>query len=203
MIYFLQGLSLGLAYLAPIGVQNMFVINTGLTQQRKKAYLTALIVIFFDVTLALACFFGIGALMNRFEILKMFILFIGSILVMIIGIKLIISKINIEESTDVNIPLLKVIIMACVVTWFNPQALIDGSLLLGAFRASLPTEYSTIFITGVAISSFAWFLGITTITSLFRNKFTDKVLRIINMVCGIVIFAYGIKLGISFIQMIS
>ena len=58
---FLQGLTMGLAYVAPIGLQNLFVINSALTHTRKCALLTALIVIFFDVTLALACFFGVGA----------------------------------------------------------------------------------------------------------------------------------------------
>jgi hypothetical protein len=57
MLYFLQGLTLGFAYVALIGVQNMFIINAGLTQtRRRRAYLTALIIIFFDVTLALGSF---------------------------------------------------------------------------------------------------------------------------------------------------
>ena len=65
MLAYLQGLSLGLAYVAPIGVQNLFVINAGLSQPRAAAYRTALIVIFFDVTLALAGFFGtLGANQN-------------------------------------------------------------------------------------------------------------------------------------------
>lgn len=61
MSYFFQGLTMGLAYVAPIGLQNLFVINSALTQSRHRAFLTALIVIFFDISLALACFFGIGA----------------------------------------------------------------------------------------------------------------------------------------------
>ena len=65
-MHFLQGLTMGLAYVAPIGLQNLFVINTALTQSRRRAAATALIVIFFDISLALACFFGIGALMNSF-----------------------------------------------------------------------------------------------------------------------------------------
>ena len=59
---YLQGLTIGLAYVAPIGMQNLFVINSALTQPRRRALLTALIVIAFDISLALACFFGIGAL---------------------------------------------------------------------------------------------------------------------------------------------
>ena len=67
MEYFLQGLTMGLAYVAPIGVQNLFVINSALTQNRLRALLTALIVIFFDITLALACFFGIGVVMENYH----------------------------------------------------------------------------------------------------------------------------------------
>lgn len=65
MDFYLQGLTLGLAYVAPIGMQNLFVINSALTQTRLRALVTALIVIFFDVTLALACFFGIGLIMQN------------------------------------------------------------------------------------------------------------------------------------------
>ena len=62
MLFFWQGLTIGLVSVAPIGLQNLFVINTALTQPRLKVYLTALIVILFDISLAVACFFGMGAL---------------------------------------------------------------------------------------------------------------------------------------------
>ena len=81
MGYFIQGLTLGLAYVAPIGLQNLFVINTALTQKKSRVYATALIVIFFDVTLALACFFGIGAIMQTSRWLQMAVLLIGSLIV--------------------------------------------------------------------------------------------------------------------------
>ncbi|MFQ9892574.1 MAG: LysE/ArgO family amino acid transporter [Emergencia sp.] len=202
MLYFLQGLTMGLAYVAPIGLQNLFVINTALTQKKSRVYMTALIVVFFDVTLALACFFGIGAVMQSSDWLQMAILFIGSLIVIWIGIGLLRAKDTMDTSTKVDIPLLKVISTACVVTWFNPQALIDGSMMLGAFRATLPAEESAKFIIGVASASFTWFFGVSTILSIFSAKFTDKILRIINVVCGLVIIFYGIKLFISFIKLI-
>ena len=202
MLYFLQGLTMGLAYVAPIGLQNLFVINTALTQKKSRVYMTALIVVFFDVTLALACFFGIGAVMQSSDWLQMAILFIGSLIVIWIGIGLLRAKDTMDTSTKVDIPLLKVISTACVVTWFNPQALIDGSMMLGAFRATLPAEESAKFIIGVASASFTWFFGVSTILSIFSAKFTDKILRIINVVCGLVIIFYGIKLFISFIELI-
>lgn len=203
MKYFLQGITMGLAYVAPIGLQNLFVINTALTQKRSRAYLTALIVIFFDVTLALACFFGVGTIMEKSKLLELAILLVGSIIVIWIGIGLLRSKGSIDSSTDVNVPILKVITTACVVTWFNPQAIIDGSMMLGAFRASLPKEEGLKFIAGVTSASCLWFTGITTFISVFSSKFTDKILRGINIVCGAVIVFYGLKLFYTFIQLVT
>ena len=202
MVYFLQGLTMGLAYVAPIGLQNLFVINTALTQPKLRVYLTAFIIIFFDITLALACFFGIGKLVESSKLFEMAILLIGSIIVIWIGIGLLRSKNSMDTSTNVNVPILKVITTACVVTWFNPQAIIDGSMMLGAFKATLPAGQDINFILGVASASCTWFLGISTVISLFSTKFTDKVLKTINVVCGIVIIFYGIKLGLSFIQIL-
>lgn len=198
MKYFFQGFTLGLAYVAPIGLQNLFVINTALTQNFKRALSTAFIVIFFDITLAFGCFFGIGSIMERSKFLQLAILLIGSLIVIYIGIGLIRSKGDMSTTTDVNIPLSKVITSACVVIWFNPQAIIDGSMMLGAFRASLPTTETTSFILGVTGASMTWFLSITILISLFHDLFNEKLLRGINLVCGTVICFYGLKLLYTF-----
>ena len=201
MAFFIQGLMLGLAYVAPIGVQNMFVINTAMTQRRRRVYATAFIVMFFDITLAVACFFGVGAIMKASLWLELIVLGVGSIIVILIGISLVRAHDTMDTSTKVDIPILKVIAQACVVTWFNPQALIDGSMMLGAFRASLPGAKGTLFIIGVSIASMCWWLGLSTVVSLLSTKITDKMLRVVNVVCGIIIMFYGCKLAWSFIEL--
>ncbi len=203
MDIYLQGLTMGLAYVAPIGLQNLFVINTALTQPKPRVYLTALIVIFFDVTLGLACFFGIGAIMEASIWLEMLVLAIGSLIVIWIGIGLVRSKDDtLEGGRDVNVPITKVITTACVVTWFNPQALIDGSMMLGAFKATLPEGMDLFFVAGFASASVLWFTSVSTVISLFSARFTNKTLRIINVVCGAIIIFYGFKLLWSFIQLV-
>lgn len=202
MEIYLQGLTMGLAYVAPIGLQNLFVINTAITQHRLRVYMTALIVIFFDVTLGMACFFGVGAVMESWPILEKAVLLIGSLIVMWIGVSLLKDKSSLDKSTKVDIPILKVVTTACVVTWFNPQALIDGTMMLGAFKATLPPGMDLFFVIGFASASVIWFLGISTILSLFSRKIADKTLKIINIVCGIVIIFYGLKLFWSFVKML-
>ena len=195
---YLQGFLMGLAYVAPIGVQNLFVVNSAITQKRSKALLIALIVIFFDVTLAFACFFGIGLLIDKLEWLKLIILLVGSLVIIYIGQGLLRSKSELKKNNNMDIPILKAITSACVVTWFNPQAIIDGTVILGAFRATLSSEAGIHFILGVTSASFCWFMALSIFISLFSHKFNDKVLRVINIVCGIVIIFYGLKLLLNF-----
>ncbi len=203
MNIYLQGLTMGLAYVAPIGLQNLFVINSALTQKRSRVYLTALIVIFWDISLGLSCFLGAGALMEALPWLQKVILAVGSLIVIWIGIGLLRSKASLEGGRDVNVPVWKLITSAFVVTWLNPQAIIDGTMMLGAFRASIPAGTDVYFICGFGSASILWFLTLSTVVSLLGSRFNEKVLNIINKVCGAVIIFYGLKLAWSFVKMMG
>ena len=203
MNIYLQGLTMGLAYVAPIGLQNLFVINSALTQKRGRVYLTALIVIFWDISLGLSCFLGAGALIQALPWLQKVILGLGCLIVIWIGIGLLRSKASLEGGRDVNVPIWKLISSAFVVTWLNPQAIIDGTMMLGAFRASIPAGTDVFFICGFASASVIWFLTLSNVVSLLGSKFNEKVLNIINKVCGAVIIFYGCKLAWSFLQLMG
>lgn len=155
---------MGLAYVAPIGLQNLFVINSALTHTRRRVLLTALIVIFFDVTLALACFFGIGAVMQRYEWLQRVILLAGSLIVIYIGIGLLRAKVEEIDNSKSTLSIRKTISSACV-------------------------------------ASCLWFTGLTFVLSIFSNLFNAKVLRVINLVCGVIIIFYGCKLLFNFLNL--
>ena len=199
---YLQGLSLGLAYVAPIGMQNLFVINCAMRQRLGRAILAALIVIFWDVSLGLACFLGVGALMEALPWLQTLILGAGGLLVISIGFGLLRSKADLSGGADGDQPLWKTVCSAFVVTWLNPQALIDGTLMLGAFRASLPAGGEPYFITGFASASFLWFQFLAIAVHLLGSKINGAVLTWLNRICGTVIIFYGIKLLINFVQML-
>ena len=189
MSEFMQGLIMGLAYSAPIGMQNLFVINTALAGPRRRAVLTAAAVICFDVTLILSCFFGAGAIMA------------GSLIVIWLGAGLLRDKGSTAQTEGMEpLPVWKVVSTACVVTWFNPQALIDGTLMLGAFKAALPPSGAASFITGAACASALWFTGLSLTVSILRSRISGKVLRAINLACGLVMIVYGVRLFGSFLR---
>ena len=120
-----------------------------------------------------------------------------------IGIGLLRSTASLEGGRDVNVPIWKLISSAFVVTWINPQALIDGTMMLGAFRASLPEGGDLPFICGFGSASALWFLTLSMVVSLLGSRFNEKILNVINKVCGGVIIFYGAKLLWSFVQLMG
>ena len=197
-----QGLLFGIAYIAPIGLQNLFMINTALAQPRKRALRVALIVTFFDISLAVACFYCIGKLLELYPWLELIVLAIGSIIVMYIGITLLLSHGQSADQSkkDNRFSYKSAVLSAFSVAWLNPQALLDGTMLLGAFRISLATNVQNYFILGVAVASFIWFISLTTIVSVLKDRFQPRFLVLLNRICGVIIIIYGIKLLITFIQ---
>lgn len=201
MDFYLQGLALGIAYVAPIGMQNLFVINSALTHTRLRALVTALIVIFFDVTLALACFFGIGLVMQKYQPVQLGILLLGGLVVVYIGVSLLKSSVR-QIGSAQQMPLGKTVWAACVVTWFNAQAVIDGTMLLGAFKASMTEAQSLHFLFGVLSASCLWFVTLAMVVSLAGSLVTPRVLGVINKICGAVIAVYGLRLLWHFAEII-
>lgn len=198
---------MGLAYLAPIGMQNLFVINSALNDSRKRAFLTAIIVACFDISLSASCFYGIGSIMEKYDFVKLAILLIGSIVVIKIGISLLKSRTENVKRECSSMPIGKTITSACVVTWFNPQAIIDATMMLGAFHVTLLSSQALPFMSGIISASFLWFTGLIFVISLFSKIFrgnnSSKVMTVVNRVCGTVIIIYGLNLLKVFFTMLA
>lgn len=202
LAYLTQGLLLGFAYVAPIGTQNLYVINTAARKNRRRALQVVLVTVFFDISLALACFFGVGFLIEKSPAVRAVMLLLGSALVIYIGGGLLKSSAKLSEDIYLHDSIMKIIGSCFAVTWLNPQAIVDGSLLLGGMRASLTGNMSLYFILGVCMASFLWFTSLSGIISLFKSRFNLKVIRWINIICGTIIIFYGLKLGYSFIKLV-
>lgn len=193
MFFFLQGLIIGISSMAPIGMQNLFVINTALAQTTMRVLITVAIVIFFDMTLSLSAFFGMVALITQFPLLKLLVMFFGGLLIMYMGYQTVRTEPTISN-VDTNVPITKIISTSFLVTWANPQALIDVTMMLGAFRASLSDSESYIFISGVMAAAIVWFGGLALVMRLLANKISISSLAWLNKICGTIILLYGIKL---------
>lgn len=194
MIY-LRGILVGFAFVAPIGMQNIYMFNNALSNKMSKALLYNFLVWFCDALFSFAAFYGIGALISANEIVKIIVMIIGGALTSYIGFNIIRSAKQTAIGSDRKKQTLKQALMtALIVSWGNPQAMIDGTMMLGASRATLTFGQSILFITGVVTASFIWDHGITIGFNLLRDKLPKKFLLAINLISGIIVAVYGLYL---------
>lgn len=194
MIY-LRGILVGFAFVAPIGMQNIYMFNNALSNKMSKALLYDFLVWFCDALFSFAAFYGIGALISANEIVKIIVMLVGGALTSYIGFNIIRSAKQTAIGSDSKKQTLKQALMtALIVSWGNPQAMIDGTMMLGASRATLTFEQSILFITGVITASFIWDHGITIGFNLLRDKLPKKFLLAINLISGIIVAVYGLYL---------
>ena len=194
MIY-LRGILVCFAFVAPIGMQNIYMFNNALSNKMSKALLYNFLVWFCDALFSFAAFYGIGALISANEVVKIIVMLIGGALTSYIGFNIVRSAKQTAIGSDSKKQTLKQALMtALIVSWGNPQAMIDGTMMLGASRATLTFEQSILFITGVITASFIWDHGITIGFNLLRDKLPKKFLLAINLISGIIVAVYGLYL---------
>jgi len=194
-VIYLRGILIGFAFVAPIGMQNIYMFNNALSNKMSKALLYNFLVWFCDALFSFAAFYGIGALISANEIVKIIVMLIGGALTSYIGFNIIRSAKQTAIGSDSKKQTLKQALMtALIVSWGNPQAMIDGTMMLGASRATLTFEQSILFITGVITASFIWDHGITIGFNLLRDKLPKKFLLAINLISGIIVAVYGLYL---------
>ncbi|MDR0496580.1 MAG: LysE family transporter [Treponema sp.] len=195
----LQGLIFGIAYVAPIGAQNMFVINYALNNNYKNVLKVIWIVIFFDISLAIACFVGIGIVFDFLPFLKIIVLCAGCMIITYLGIRLIIKRSSKVIDNENHLNMKQIIISSFSVAWFNPQAIIDGTVLFGSLRSTLPENRVYFFIAGVCFASIIWFNIISIIANKMKDRLSD-IIKYVNVICGVILIFFGIKFGYSFIK---
>jgi len=191
-----QGFALGLAYAAPIGAQNLFVIDSASRGNMRNALRTALIFATMDISLGIACIVGIGQLIQSHDLARLAIGAVGSAFLFFIGYKLISKRAEAAGSSAASFAgsLWKA---AFLLTWCNPHALIDGSVLLGGYQSSMSSTGIYVFALGLALASTTWFLSLSTIVNYFKSVVTSKVMTIINRICGAVMVVFGARLALS------
>lgn len=124
-------------------------------------------------------------------------MFVGGGLVTWIGFNIIKTAYQVKiGSTGKSLSLSKSVLTAFLVVWGNPQAIIDGALMLGAFRSTLSFNDALLFILGVILASAIWFFSITITINKLRHKISNKILIVINYVSGAVVIIYGIYIFI-------
>ena len=98
----IQGMMIGFAFVAPIGMQNLYVFNNALTNSFRRSLMYVLFVWIADSLFSLAAFFGMGAIISSVTWLRLAVMIVGGLLVLWIGWGILRSADSVQLNTQKN-----------------------------------------------------------------------------------------------------
>ena len=148
----------------------------------------------------LAC--KIGTVLEMWPLTKLIVLIFGGLLIVYMGFNIFKTQPDMRN-VDTHIPIRKIIVSAIAVSWGNPQAILDATMMLGAFQANIPKESIYHFFSGFLVMTPIWFGSLATTMHLLAKKIKITHMAWINRFCGSVLVIYGIKLCIDGLMMLK
>ncbi|WP_429102904.1 L-lysine exporter [Aeromonas veronii] len=196
----LQGFTIGLAMIIPIGAQNAFVLSRGI--HRNHHLLTATLCSFCDLTLIAIGVFG-GANVLAASPFGMALLTWGGVLFLgWFGGRSLLSAWRgkgegLAESAQ-QMGAKSVLAMTLGVTLLNPHVYLDTLMLLGSLGSQVSESLRPAFAAGAMLASLVWFYSLAlSAAALAPWLARSRVQQGIDLLVGIIMLSLAVQLAIG------
>ena len=195
---FIQGFLLQASLILALGAQNIFVLNSGL--KKKRHFQVAFVSSICDASLIFIGVLGIATFFIQYPILKIslgvagvgFLFFYGAMKVNESRKTITFSVLHSDTNT-----FWRTTVESLAFSLLNPHVYLDTIVLVGGYSSKF-ISLEERFLFGLGASSFStlWFFGLAFSASLFGNILnSQKAMRIVSFVSGVILLLLGIKLG--------
>ncbi|HSQ39513.1 MAG TPA: LysE family transporter, partial [Anaerolineales bacterium] len=191
----LQGLILGFSIAAPVGPIGVLCIRRTLAEGRLTGFLSGLGAATADMLYGAIAAFGLTAIMNLLVDQQSWLRAVGGLFLLYLGIRTFLTKPSAESAPSRGMGWLSAYVSTFFLTVTNPMTILS---FIGMFSAILPTDgassaaSSVSLVLGVFLGSAAWWLALSGLVSLFRERFTPAWMQLVNRVSGVVITVFAI-----------
>ncbi|MGL4251664.1 MAG: L-lysine exporter [Aeromonas sp.] len=194
----LQGFTLGLAMIIPIGAQNAFVLSRGI--HRNHYILTATLCCFCDLVLIVIGVFGGANLLAANPIGLVLLTWGGVLFLGWFGLRSLLSAWHGQEGglsdSSQQMKASNVLAMTLGVTLLNPHVYLDTLMLLGSLGSQVADPLRPAFAVGAMLASLVWFYSLALgAAALAPWLARGRVQRGIDLLVGIIMLALAFKLA--------
>ncbi len=191
----LQGLLLGLSIAAPVGPIGALCIRRTLADGRLAGFLSGLGAATADMLYGVIAAFGLSTVMNLLVSAQSWLRAVGGLFLLYLGIRTFFAKPASESAPARAIGLFSAYVSTFLLTVTNPMTILA---FLGIFSAILPANgtsdavSSASLVLGVFLGSASWWLALSGLVGLLRERFTPVWMQWVNRVSGAVIAVFAI-----------
>lgn len=190
----LYGIMIGLFIGMPVGAIGMMTIQRTLKYGFRAGLLTGFGSSVADCIYASVGTFGLTFVSDFFIRYKMWINIFGSILVMILGLRMILNK---EETTELQknaMGSISLFFSSFAIGITNPVVIVTFMFIFSYLGISLKVGLfkEIVLIIGVFIGTYIWWLLLSSVVSMIRKKINFNNFYKINRIFGTILILFGV-----------
>lgn len=195
-----HGFILAFGLILPLGVQNVFIFNQGVTQTRITRALPVIITASIcDTLLILIAVMGVSVMVFGVPLIKISLLIVGILFLMYMGFVIWKSEHRKDASMEKALSPKKQIVFAASVSLLNPHAIMDTIGVIGTSSLSYNGVEKLGFAIACILVSWIWFFSLAVIGRQ-AGKLTNskRFVDILNKISAIIMWGTAIYLLSSF-----
>jgi threonine/homoserine/homoserine lactone efflux protein len=191
----LKGAIIGFSLAAPVGPVGILCIRRTLTDGHRRGFISGLGAAAADSVYAIIAAFGITLISNFIVAEEYWIRLVGGILLIGLGVRTLLAH-PVEQASKLGgNGHASAFVSMFFLTFTNPMTLFAFAVVFAGIGAGSEVgDYLTasFLVAGVFLGSSIWFLFITTVVHIYKDKFKLWGLKVINAVAGSFIVLCGI-----------
>lgn len=201
----LKGLLIGFAIAAPVGPIGILCIHRTLSLGRIYGFLSGLGAASADAMYGSIAAFGLTIISSFLVQQQVWFRLLGGLFLCYLGIRTVLSK-RAKDAVESNPgSLLNAYGSTFLLTLTNPVTILAfAAIFAGLGLANTHGDYFSAAITvlGVFLGSAAWWLILSTVTNLFRNRINSSGLVWVNRISGCIILGFGVAALVGAVQLL-
>ncbi len=191
--FFFKGLLVGFSIAAPVGPIGVLCIRRALAYGRMTGFISGLGAASADAAYGCIAGFGLTIISNFLVSQQVWLKIIGGIFLCYLGIKTFLEKPAKEPAKSTQVA--GAYASTFFLTLTNPMTILSFlAVFAGLGLANTTGSYGDagLLVVGVFLGSALWWLLLANSVSLFREKLSDRILKWINRISGMIILVFGL-----------
>jgi threonine/homoserine/homoserine lactone efflux protein len=193
--FFFKGLLLGFSIAAPVGPIGILCIRRTLAEGRITGLVSGLGAATADGFYGIVAGFGLTMISALLVEHQIWLGLIGGAYLCYLGIKTFLTKPTTIEGQTNSKGKLEAYLSTFFLTLTNPMTILSFVAIfagLGLVTSDGSYASAALLVAGVFLGSAAWWLTLSGLVSIFRERFTPQAMVWVNRGAGVVLVAYGV-----------
>jgi threonine/homoserine/homoserine lactone efflux protein len=193
--FLLRGLIIGFSIAAPVGPIGVLCIRRTLADGRISGLVSGLGAATADAVYGSMAAFGLTLLANFLVEQQFWLRLVGGLFLVYLGIKTFLARPAQQAANAQGKGLPGAYISTFFLTLTNPMTILSfATIFAGLGLIATGSDYGTaaILVLGVFLGSGLWWLTLSGVVGIFRDKFDARGMRWVNRIAGIIITGFGL-----------